>query len=152
MCKKFINRLHLVLQISKIPSQIFFAKHVNTALTFTPLDNSGQSDSSNGVCTGTVTDEQSCDSAWTLKRILDLVVQFMPPPYFSSSSDSDIVYCYSAGTTTASFFQVQEINKGAIWSDACNTVLLTSMCERNRMMSPLFGLFWKVTNSVVSMS
>jgi hypothetical protein len=26
------------------------------------------------------------------------------------------------------------------------------MCERSRMMSPLFRLLWKVTNSVVSMS
>ena len=29
--KSFINRLHLVLQISKIPSQNLFAKHLNMA-------------------------------------------------------------------------------------------------------------------------
>ena len=32
--KSFVNRLHLLLQISKIPSQIFFTKHLNTALVF----------------------------------------------------------------------------------------------------------------------
>jgi hypothetical protein len=60
----------------------------------------------------------------------------MSPPHFFSSSD--LVYWYSAGTTTVSLFKYKRSTR--VLSDACNTVLLTSMCERSRMMSPLFRL------------
>jgi len=86
----------------------------SSVFIFTPLDNSGQyrQNASNGLCTGMVTGEQSCDSVWTLKRILDLVVQFVPPYFFFFFRYCIFVqcwyhYCFS--------FQVQEINKGAIF-------------------------------------
>ena len=34
--KSFVNRLHLLLQISKIPSEIFFATELNTASNKNP--------------------------------------------------------------------------------------------------------------------
>ena len=89
----------------------------SSVFIFTPLDNSGQyrQNASNGLCTGMVTGEQSCDSVWTLKRILDLVVQFMPPPYFFFFFRFRYCILLQCWYHYCFFFQVQEINKVPIW-------------------------------------